>query len=1569
MFAMIVAVTGSTQEFNLTLVHTGETFSQITAVDLLNSACVPINGTYRSAAGYDPCLGGFDRRVALIEQVRATSPNTLVVDAGYLFTGSLFWYLYNSTIMARYYDMAAYDAVKVDVYEFASGVGTLAYFVRHLNGTPVVAANLLNAANDSRLAGASIHAYAVITYAGGGRVGFASTLVSDIAPLFGDAYPLNSTTEVAGMLAAVGQLQNMGVNKIVASISSSLVLEEIIYSVPGIDVIVVPDVFYVNAAPGVTQLDFSAPTASYPQVYRVPWQQPVLAVGSGRFGKYVGVLNVTFDANGVIAAYAGNSIQLSNNTASDPNVYAHIVDDYASVQESMGIVVGRTRVPVQFEHNCLYGECAVGDWAAQVFRQLGGTQMGLCNGGSTAGGLAAGNVTLGQVVGSFPYVGQNELWTFDLRGDLVLTMLEQSVSMATETWVPVSAGTGRFLQVAGLNFTWNPHQPVGSRIVDVWIETLPGTWQLLDPTRNYSIATVDYTAKGGDGYTMIGHNATSVVNTKVFALDALLANLGATPVGGAAPAALDVTIDGRISNTSLTRTACFSTPDSSIICSANGYCYQGACVCTAVGARGPLCAMESGGDGGSTGGLSGGAIAGISIAVALPFLALLALVTATVLASFMWRRRPAQSDQEWTIDFDEIQLGDQLGQGGFGEVYRAKWRDSDVAVKMIPVEGLSAGIRSLVSAQFVEEARIMNRLRHPNIITFMAAATRAPRLAIVMEFMALGSLYDLIHNELVLDLPMQLRVKIMYQAAKGMHFLHSAGFVHRDLKSLNILLDAKWGAKVADFGLSRIRNATKSGADNHLFGSIAWTAPEVLDESPEIDYAMADVYSFGIVMWEVLTRRAPYEGLLPAQIAVSVLRDGARPFAPEWDIDAGDDAQGWTPVEGDYIALLKRCWDSDPKMRHAFLDILNALNAVLENHFDADDGRRQRARQRRHRQQSDNNVVLSYLSNTSDTTLSSLACDCGDDPGARFDHSGPQGAISVGRARPLGGRDTPRRNARHTDNDILTVGGPHPTTAVEGGLLADGANDAAVAGEPAWPSVGMPQRDVTYVVCDLADMDGLWEADPAGARALVAAFCEAATAAAETHCGHVFSRASQHSGGTFMIAFAQPHAGLGFAIDLFRGLAANNAQQSEPLIGRICVGIASVTGKALLNGGALAEYDAREYEDACLFCSVCQPGGVLGSPSLAPLLASDGVDMEPLSVCQDLGTHLLRLTALSSQKDKERLSGNGCTPAGQATAPEPSSSRCATFDNPVAFTGDSGRRRALGSSDCCLWMVAHWSDIALGHRLGKGPPGQTYAATWRNKHVAVKRLFRARHDDTFLLDVRYEAALLSQLDHEHVGRFVGLCLDGGVTLLTQIVGGASQHDTAGSPSPCTSFGDLLADRTVRGASWNERVRLLRDAAAGLAYLHGRGIVHGNLKPSNILVTHGDKRVHVVDYGFAALRRQTCTMTRSEPPMWMAPELFVKGARGPKKLSDIYAFGIIMWQTLSWRSLEAELGWSNGAAAVARNTLDGGRPRVPSSWPPPMADLVRQTWSPNPKQRPSAKAIVMALTNTLGDLTP
>ncbi|KAJ6868439.1 hypothetical protein NC651_033492 [Populus alba x Populus x berolinensis] len=160
---------------------------------------------------------------------------------------------------------------------------------------------------------------------------------------------------------------------------------------------------------------------------------------------------------------------------------------------------------------------------------------------------------------------------------------------------------------------------------------------------------------------------------------------------------------------------------------------------------------------------------------------------------------------ECEIPWDEISLGERIGLGSYGEVYRGDWHGTEVAVKRF----LDQDITGESLAEFRSEVRIMKRVRHPNVVLFMGAVTRAPNLSIVTEFLPRGSLYRLLHRPNN-QLDERRRLRMAFDAARGMNYLHNCTpmIVHRDLKSPNLLVDKNWVVKVCDFGLSRMKHST-----------------------------------------------------------------------------------------------------------------------------------------------------------------------------------------------------------------------------------------------------------------------------------------------------------------------------------------------------------------------------------------------------------------------------------------------------------------------------------------------------------------------------------------------------------------------------------------------------------------------------------------------------------------------------------------------------------------------------------------------------------------------------------------
>ncbi|KAA3459733.1 serine/threonine-protein kinase EDR1 isoform X1 [Gossypium australe] len=183
---------------------------------------------------------------------------------------------------------------------------------------------------------------------------------------------------------------------------------------------------------------------------------------------------------------------------------------------------------------------------------------------------------------------------------------------------------------------------------------------------------------------------------------------------------------------------------------------------------------------------------------------------------------------ECEIPWEEITLGERIGLGSYGEVYRGEWHGTEVAVKKF----LDQDISGELLEEYKSEVLIMKKIRHPNVVLFMGAVTRPPNLSIVTEFLHRGSLYRLIHRPNN-QLDERRRLRMALDTARGMNYLHNCTpmIVHRDLKSPNLLVDRNWVVKVCDFGLSRMKHSTYLSSMSTA-GTAEWMAPEVLRNEP-----------------------------------------------------------------------------------------------------------------------------------------------------------------------------------------------------------------------------------------------------------------------------------------------------------------------------------------------------------------------------------------------------------------------------------------------------------------------------------------------------------------------------------------------------------------------------------------------------------------------------------------------------------------------------------------------------------------------------------------------------------------
>ncbi|XP_068795108.1 mitogen-activated protein kinase kinase kinase 21 isoform X3 [Struthio camelus] len=282
------------------------------------------------------------------------------------------------------------------------------------------------------------------------------------------------------------------------------------------------------------------------------------------------------------------------------------------------------------------------------------------------------------------------------------------------------------------------------------------------------------------------------------------------------------------------------------------------------------------------------------------------------------------------IDFQHLELQEIIGVGGFGKVYRATWRGREVAVKAArqdPDEDITATAESVR-----QEAKLFSMLKHPNIIALHGVCLREPNLCLVMEFARGGSLNRALAAAAAPGspagaarggrrIPPHILVNWAVQIARGMLYLHDEAIVpilHRDLKSSNILLLEKMEhddicnktLKITDFGLAREwHRTTKMSAA----GTYAWMAPEVIKSS--LFSKGSDIWSYGVLLWELLTGEVPYRGIDGLAVAYGVAVNKLTLPIP-------------STCPEPFAKLMKECWEQDPHIRPSFALILEQLTAI-----------------------------------------------------------------------------------------------------------------------------------------------------------------------------------------------------------------------------------------------------------------------------------------------------------------------------------------------------------------------------------------------------------------------------------------------------------------------------------------------------------------------------------------------------------------------------------------------------------------------------------------------------------------
>lgn len=259
------------------------------------------------------------------------------------------------------------------------------------------------------------------------------------------------------------------------------------------------------------------------------------------------------------------------------------------------------------------------------------------------------------------------------------------------------------------------------------------------------------------------------------------------------------------------------------------------------------------------------------------------------------------------IDFNEIKFIQVVGKGSFGVVHKGVWRDKNVAVKRIETEAERQA--------FLIEVHQLSRVSHQNIVKLYGACIdQGNPVCLVMEYAEGGSLYNVLHGRLKRYTAGH-AISWALQCACGVAYLHNMkpkALIHRDLKSPNLLLVLGGKLlKICDFGTA----CDKSTYMTNNKGSAAWMAPEVFEGSQYTE--KCDVYSWGIILWEVLSRRKPFQ-------------ESGNAFRILWEVHKGRRPPRIQNCPKPVEEIMTRCWDQDPNMRPSMDYVVSYMSKLID---------------------------------------------------------------------------------------------------------------------------------------------------------------------------------------------------------------------------------------------------------------------------------------------------------------------------------------------------------------------------------------------------------------------------------------------------------------------------------------------------------------------------------------------------------------------------------------------------------------------------------------------------------------
>ncbi|XP_041352269.1 snake venom 5'-nucleotidase-like [Gigantopelta aegis] len=490
--------------FNLTIMHTNDVHDRFEETSKYSGKCRPKDKLA------EKCFGGTARMKTEIKKIRSMYPNSILLDAGDQYSGTLWFYKYGGNVTATFMNYLGYDVMAIGNHEFDRRVEGLVPFLEGANFS-VVSSNI-DATKEPRLRG--LFSARHIVSVGGELIGIIGYTTTETQYISQPGPTLTFKPEIDSIRAEVAALEAEGVNKIIALGHAGFSVDkEIARNVRGIDIVVGghSNTFLYNGdAPSNEK-----PVGKYPHVVTQADGSRVLCVQDYAYSKYLGFLQVHFDDNGVVTSWSGNPILLDKTVKQDADTLAKLEPYRQGVVNETDQIIGRTQVFLEGRRTvCRITECNIGNLVTdgmlhQNLKHPDSTEwnhvsIAVMNAGGIRSSVQQGDISVGDVLSVLPF--RNTVDIIELKGIHVLGMFENSVARYSKDADRLFGG---FLQVSGIRVTYDIAKPVGKRVVKVKVRcsncSIP-KYEDLDPDTVYKIIMPSFIADGNDFYSVIREN-------------------------------------------------------------------------------------------------------------------------------------------------------------------------------------------------------------------------------------------------------------------------------------------------------------------------------------------------------------------------------------------------------------------------------------------------------------------------------------------------------------------------------------------------------------------------------------------------------------------------------------------------------------------------------------------------------------------------------------------------------------------------------------------------------------------------------------------------------------------------------------------------------------------------------------------------------------------------------------------------------------------------------------------------------------------------------------------------------